>query len=61
MRVFLSAYGSRVGVEPVVGLSAQLRAARPAGAGCPRRRTAWRAEACDAPAATGVMRVGVQL
>ena len=48
MRALLSTYGSRRGVEPMVGLAVQLRAL---GA----------AEGCDALVATGVMPAGVWL
>ena len=58
MRMWLSAYGSRGGVEPVMGLAVRLRAP-----GTPVRVCAppdcAAAEGCDAPVATGVMPNGV--
>lgn len=57
MRVLLSAYGARGGVEPVVGLAVQLGAR-----GAPVRMCAppggAAAEGCGALAATGVMPAG---
>ena len=52
MRVMLSAYGSRGGVEPVMGLTVRLRAP----ATSPDCATA---EGCDAVVATGVVPAGV--
>jgi hypothetical protein len=49
MRVLLSAYGSRGGVEPVVGLVVRVCAPPECAA----------AEGCDALVATGVMPIGV--
>ena len=53
MRVLLSAYGSRGGVEPVVGLAVRLRAL-----GAEVRVCAPPDEGCDALVMRGVMPAG---
>jgi hypothetical protein len=58
VRVLLSTYGSRGGVEPVVGLSARLRALGTSVRGCAPPDGAA-VEGCDALVATGVVPTGV--
>ena len=60
MRVLLSTYGSRGDVEPMVGLAVQLRALGAEVRVCAPPDCAA-AEGCDAPVASGVMPIGVQL
>jgi vancomycin aglycone glucosyltransferase len=59
MRVSLSTYGSRVDVEPMMGLAAQRAAPGAPVRMCapPDYATAEECE-CDAPVATGVMPTG---
>jgi len=58
MRVLLSTYGSRGGVEPVVGLVVRLRALGTQVGMCAPPDCAA-AEGCDALVATGVVPAGV--
>jgi vancomycin aglycone glucosyltransferase len=58
MRVVLSAYGPRRGVEPVVGLAVRLRALGTQVRVCAPPGCAA-AEGCDALVATGVVAAGV--